>query len=360
MSIQVTEFDGRSDEASARDFLALPPRIHPPEQGPQDIAVERQLLAGTYPLTTYGRFRPFLARIGTIPLGRLALTLPDTGLEAYVGFFDCVDDAAVSGALLDAAAEAARAAGRDVLVGPVDASFWHQYRMKVAGFENEPYFGEPLNPPYYPRLWEGSGFEVTDEYVSHFFADVPPDTTFVQFEEKLAQFTADGYTFDHPTRATWDRDLADIHGLLSDLYADFPAFHPLALNDFTVMFADLKLVTDRGMVVIVRFRGEPVAFRVALPDYGVRLSHGSLLRRLPTLVRYRVRAPRYVQIYSGARPEHRGLGFAMNVSFTQEVLRRRARAVGALMRQGNATQRYGKELVEATSVHVLYRRELSA
>ena len=49
-------------------------------------------------------------------------------------FFESADDAAV--------------------VGPIDASLWIRYRLKVSGFEHAPYFSEPLNPPDPQRLDE--------------------------------------------------------------------------------------------------------------------------------------------------------------------------------------------------------------
>jgi len=68
------------------------------------------------------------------PAGRVLLTRYAGEPVLYLGFFESADDAAV--------------------VGPVDASFWIRYRLKVSGFEHAPYFSEPLNPPDPQRLDE--------------------------------------------------------------------------------------------------------------------------------------------------------------------------------------------------------------
>ena len=39
------------------------------------------------------------------------------------------------------------------IVGPVDASFWLKYRMKINMFYKPPYTGEPYNKDYYYKLY---------------------------------------------------------------------------------------------------------------------------------------------------------------------------------------------------------------
>ena len=38
------------------------------------------------------------------------------------------------------------------IVGPVDASFWNKYRLKINLFDKRPYTGEPYNLKYYFNL----------------------------------------------------------------------------------------------------------------------------------------------------------------------------------------------------------------
>src|SRR5665647_3310626 len=92
--------------------------------------------------------RAFVAYDSGTPAGRVLLTRYAGEPVLYLGFFESADDVAVSARLFAAAEQVAADAGATAVVGPVDASFWIRYRLKVSGFENAPYFSEPLNPPY--------------------------------------------------------------------------------------------------------------------------------------------------------------------------------------------------------------------
>ncbi|MDR2895468.1 MAG: hypothetical protein LBV30_02290, partial [Propionibacteriaceae bacterium] len=130
----------------AAAFLELPRKLY--SCAVTSRATEQALLRAEHPLSTHFEFHPRVIRSGGEPLGRCAVTLPPEG-PAYVGLFESVDDAAVAGDLLSWAVDQARAAGRPALIGPVDASFWLRYRLKLDHFDRRPYLNEPYNRGYY-------------------------------------------------------------------------------------------------------------------------------------------------------------------------------------------------------------------
>jgi GNAT superfamily N-acetyltransferase len=152
--------------------------------------------------------------------------------------------------------------------------------------------------------------------------------------------------------------MREIHGLLHELYRDFPVFAPIDYAEFRAIFRGFRLVTDLSMVFIAHHDGHAVGFFVALPDYPASISTGSTLRRLLTVARHRRRSDRYVLAYLGAKPEYQGLGAAMTGILVREVQLRNAGAVGTLIHEGGPTTRWAPELVGARNTYVLLRKEL--
>src|SRR5438552_8685079 len=73
------------------------------------------------------------------------------------GFFECVDDARVAGALLDEAEAWLSERGRDRMVGPLDFSTNHECGLLVEGHELMPQILENWHHPYYRSLLEALG-----------------------------------------------------------------------------------------------------------------------------------------------------------------------------------------------------------
>jgi hypothetical protein len=340
-----------------RDFLAVPRALEGP-QAPSRDSDAQALLAGTHPLSSHVAIRAFVAYRGEAPVGRVLLTQYSDRRDLYLGFFECVDDENVSAGLFEAAERVAAETGATAIVGPVDASFWIRYRLKASGFENAPYFSEPLNPPYYQRLFQAAGYSVSDTYVSHLFPAAPPDYDFSGFDKHLDRFRARGIRVRSPRWWEWGRTMRDIHGLLHELYSDFPVFAPIDYATFRAIFRGFRLVTDLSMVSIAHYEGQAVGFFVALPDYPASISSGSTLRRLLTVARHRRHPHRYVLAYLGSKPEFKGLGAAMTGIVIREVHRRNAGAVGTLIHEGGPTTRWAPELVGARNSYVLLRKEL--
>ncbi|WP_407343230.1 hypothetical protein [Pengzhenrongella phosphoraccumulans] len=318
-------------------------------------AAEAALLSGAHPLSGTLTLRAWLSERGGDVVGRIALTTyPGDETTGYVGFLEATDDLSAA-ELFDAAAQAAAADGRTTLVGPVDASFWWRYRLKVTGFDERPYFGEPLNPPSHVRWWQQAGFAETDRYRSAF--TVRPDRNLVvpRFEQRARLFERRGFELRAPRPAEWDQLLGDLHGLLAELYADFPTYRSLPEQTFRELFAPMRLIADFSVLRMAYRDGRPEGFLVALPDYGPGLA-SSRPFQLATVARHRWRSDRYVLLYLGAR--HPGLGSALMHSFSVEMVRRRATVIGALSHVDNPTGGYAAAHIRARNDYVLLRREL--
>ena len=344
-----------TDDRTRRDFVRLPTQ-RPYGTYDNDAAAEAAWLTGTHLLGAGLEVTGVVAYQRGRPVGRIAVTTAaDDPTTAWVGFLEA-SDGPTSDALFDWAHSTAASLGRTRLVGPVDASFWHRYRLKVSGFDERPYLGEPLNPPDHVIWWHRAGYEETDRYRSALYQRAEPSMLFPRFAERLARFEKRGFTFSHPTAETWDQTMTDLHAMLHELYAPMAVFRPLPLDTFLAHYGRLKPVVDLSMVWLVHRDGRPEGFCVNLPDYGVGLTTGPTWRRLWTLARNKRRSDRYVLAYLGARIP--GLGSALMQGLVAELAARRAAPIGSLTHVGVSSEGYGAEFVRTRNEYVLLARDL--
>lgn len=350
--------------ANVDEFCALVPALNRTGTWGNDLALERGLLLGTHALSGGATTLGVIARDGQRTVGRIGLTLShEPADEAHVGFLQATDEA-VALRLFDWAATMAAEHGRSRLVGPIDGSFWNRYRLKVSGFERDPYFLEPLNPPQHRQWFEAAGMAEAGRWTSTFHDPLPPE----DLERLLPRLKArrehfSDVDFVHPRAGDWEGTLDTLHGLFHRLYSDMPVFRPLSRTGFGAAFAGLRLVADLSMVWFAVRDGVTEGFEVALPDHGLGLhpSAGPVPVRLARALRgrfapKRLRAKQYVSAYTGVTTP--GLGAALIMEVAQETVARGVGLVGSLSAEHNPTAIYAKKLVTARNHYALFARDL--
>ncbi|MDR1778936.1 MAG: hypothetical protein LBR14_04195 [Clostridiales Family XIII bacterium] len=356
--MQVVEIHG--EEQYVEDFVRLPEKLYPKRYRTQNPHTERALLAGTHPLSKYFNCQAFLVYDGEEAVARFALTTYPEDETAYLGFFECADDREAGKAVFDAAEACARAKHCRRIAGPLDASFWLGYRMKTDGFDRLPFFGEPYNKAYYPRLWETNGYAPLAQYISNLY----PVGPFTAAEEEEQRFTRHekrcrerGYRIEDVTGQTFDAALKDIFEMLSELYAVFPLFKPIEWADFQPLFAQIKPLLDFSLVKMAYKDGAPVGFTVTVPDHGPIPPQPGLADKL-RIARGRKHAAAYVALYVGVRKGHEGLAPAMLQQVRREAGRRKAAIIAALIRAGKVTGGYLNSAIEEETHYALYAKDV--
>jgi hypothetical protein len=302
------------------------------------------LVEKSHPL---GKYCETLAhRVGSARCGLSCYPGDDT---AYLGFFECPDDAATAEELFAWGRQRAAERGCRQIVGPVDASFWLRYRMKLDTFDAAAYLGEPRNPAYYPRLWEEAGFEIIQRYSSSIYPVKPPEFRTAELQERLRLAWDRGFRVEPLNLREWDVVLPQVHALIMELYAAMPVFKTLSLADFQTVFSGLKRAADPELITLIWQRKELAAFSITLPDYGDLSNPLKLLWRKH---HYR----RVVAAYMGSTVP--GLGSALAARLQQLAGAKRLAVVGALIAEGKPTGEYAKSEIIARRHYGLYRMKL--
>jgi len=281
----------------------------------------RALAKADHPFRHNGDIFPFLAFRGSKPVGRVAAIVNLTHNEyhqdkvGFVGFFDCVEDIAVANALFEAAEKELGARGLGPFRGPFSPTQNDPCGVLVDGFEHPPMFLMPWNPPYYPVLWEASGWSgVRDLY--GYRMPLPHASVGDRTARMAERFRRrSGVTVRPGSRGGFRRDLEIIHALFNETLGHEWNFMPLIREDLEYAARELRWILDPGLILIAEHEGVPVGFSLSLPDVNEFVARAARLpgplRMLSLVWQTLFHRPRGFRLVAlGVLPEYHGTGLA--------------------------------------------------
>ncbi|MBO4908684.1 MAG: hypothetical protein J5476_05310 [Lachnospiraceae bacterium] len=346
-----------TEKSNIKKFVDFPKRLYSSKDNMESASQMKSLLEETHPLSKYFDLDAYLILRDDVTAGRFAITTYPDDTTAYLGFFECINDKEVSSFLFSEAEKIAKEKKCSVIIGPVDASFWLKYRLKINNFDLPPYTGEPYNKDYYLKLFQNNGYEISEHYTSSAFRSVGEDYINEKFENRYKEFLAQGYKIESPKAEEYEKAVEEVYTLITELYSDFPIYKNVLKEDFCEMFKSYKTIMNMSMTKMAYYNGKAVGFYISLPDYGNRVYHAGLLD-IPGILKTRKHPDRYVMLYMGVDQKHRGLGKALVYAIMKELMQSGLPSIGALARDGKVTQNYAEE--EKTSIYeyVLLKHEL--
>jgi hypothetical protein len=245
--VPIKRWLGLAHRVYQNDHLWIPPFD-------DDVAAE---LSASHLFLRHGKVRFFIAGQGTTDEARLMASIDDR-LKAdkegevigCVGHFEMVT--------LDGAYEAMKAAtewleseGATTVWGPMNRSIWHGYRFRTKGFHIAPFYGEPYNPPDYPRFFEDYGFEPLKLYRTVQFEAGAGLEKRLPIDKRLLKKLEDrGYSYPSFDLTRFDEEFRKVHSLMMNSYAGFLGFTKLDYEEFFDLFSGLKSLVDDGFVIM--------------------------------------------------------------------------------------------------------------
>jgi len=315
--------------------------------------------------------RRFLALAGGRVVARAmasvntALRNGDAAPIGAVGFFEAADDYAAAEEVLAAAVDWLRTAhGIRTIRGPLNFDIWHGYRLMTRGYERERFFGEPSNKPYYPAFFERFGFSVCRRWNSFELPGSLPAAGLSPPGRSRRDFEDIGYRFQPFGGRPFDESVALLHDVLTQSFASFPGYTPIALAEFRELMSLARhVIHPRCSTFVLDESGSPAAFAVILFDVAdaVRVMNGrsSLPSRLRFLWR-RGDAQRLLLHLGGITPAEgaRRTGLARAIfhhTLGQVRAERCGAVVASLVAQGNPVRRlFGSYAADESREYALY------
>ena len=302
-------------------FIRLPWAIYrdDPAWVPPLRADVRKVLDRSHPFHDHADVEYFLAFRGDRPVGRIAAIVNRLYNEfhdartGFIGLFECEDDPAAAGALLDAAAGWLRERGMIEAMGPFNLSTNDELQspgILLDTFDRPPLLLMGHNPPYYATLFEGEGWTKEKDLLAYWLeADAPPDRL-VRALDRLGS-SVEGLTIREMDLRRLGEEVERVKEVYNAAWERNWGFSPLTDAEIAHMAKDLKPIADPRFALLAEIHGEPVGFALALPDFNQVLRHmnGRLLPfGIFKMMWYRRRIDRMRVFTLGLKPEYRRTG----------------------------------------------------
>ncbi len=333
-------------------FLELPAAVYAgdPQWLGEDAAALQAQFSASNPWFRQGR-----AQAWVIPgQARLAGFIRDQEVDgeraAFFGFWEGVNDVALHRELFQALRDWARAQGATRLYGPINFSTYGAYRLRLDGFEDGAFPGEPWNPAYYPALLEQQGFTQRYGYLS----------TFASTEAVVAGVGADWLrvkprleavlSLEAMTPEFWLENLDELYGFVDQVFGGNFAYTPLTLAEFRDACGEAfaRRFCPLSSVLARAHDGRIAGFFLVYPDYAPLLRQGEPERIAYADITYRDHAERLprprlaLAKTGGVHPDFRALGLftAMSCELSLRAQGLYEELAGTLVREDNNSRQF--------------------
>ena len=346
------------EDVYINDFVNLSHRLYTKKECMQNDVELRQLLNNEHVLSKYFALRKFLVYKEKVAVSRVVLTLYENDNNAYFGFFESENDAEAVKVLFEEVGKVVKQEKKENIVGPVNASFWIGYRLKVNNFNEPPYLGEPYNKNYYYDLLKQVEFGDYEKYYTNFYNRPSKKYSNVKTNKRYEYFKENNYEL----RTLEDFENKDdvnsvLYDMIIELYKNFPIFKWISKEDYIIYLGNHYKICDYKMQKLFYYNGEPVAFCVTFPNYSNLFVRNTKLAKLQIL-RRKFKSKQYIITYMGVREQHAGLGLAMVDQVIEDIKEKNAYPIGALMKRGKATAKYIKEEIIKQNEYVLLCKKI--
>lgn len=241
----------------------------------------------------------------------------DKGDDAgFIGYFAAAADAGAQvGEMLEAAERWIAERGASRVIAPVNGAAFHGLGTQIEGFDEEPIFPFPWQPPYYVDLLEAAGYRPTYPF---WVFDVEFSSERYRTVSRLALEDA-RCTVRPLEKKRWDAELEALRWVFNETFRDEWEFHAMTTAEFRELFDQFKPVLDQRQFLFAEVDGEPAGFCFGLPDWTPPFR--SLKGKLGPLqiLRLMLRAKRYDRaglLAIGVLKSHRGKHIGQTLAAT--------------------------------------------
>jgi len=262
--------------ASTAQFMAVPyaTQGHDPYWvAPIALVEGPRLNPKANPWFQHGEAALFIAERDGKLVGRISAQVDQNHLKIYndatgfFGFFETIDDQAVTDALFEAAFGWLREKGMKRVVGPFSLNINDESGLLIDGFNCPPRMAMGHAQPHYQTLVENAGFTKVVDMRAYL---TPMDTGLPFKQLKWLKRALDR----NPSLAVrpldmsrYDEEFAAMMEIVRIAWAENWGSIPPTEAETKHLAAELKLILIPELVSIATVDGKPVAFCLALPDF---------------------------------------------------------------------------------------------
>ncbi len=201
--------------------------------------------------------------------GRLALYKnPDLIYQSKksfcIGNYECVDEMACAGFLLNAALEDAKSDGAEFVIGPMNGSTWDNYRFSAHN-DLPNFLLEPYHHLYYNTQWEGSGFGAISRYVSNFESEIICDHPAILQREK--ELLNEGVVIRNVNLDQYESELEKLYPFVMLSFQTNFLYTPVSWEHFREKYTEAKaIIVPENLLIAEDSNGSIVGFVFVYDD----------------------------------------------------------------------------------------------
>ncbi|WP_418982164.1 hypothetical protein [Alistipes sp.] len=311
--------------AQVREWLDLPKRIYKGNRNwvcPLDVDVEEVFDPAKNELFADGEAVRWVVRdAANRVVGRIAAfynrekAAIEEQLTGGCGFFEAVDDQQVADMLFDASRMWLASRGMEAMDGPINfgqrRDWWG---LLVEGYEFQPLYKNPYNPPYYKELFENYGFR--NYFNQHSFvwrANVSEASARI-FDRAERLYATPGYRVENIDMRNLEEQAENFRLVYNKAWALFSGVRPMSQEEAMQMMRQMKPLIDPNIIFFAYFNDEPIGFFITVPDlnrligkFNGKFGWWQKLRLLWDL-KVRKQGDRIFGVIFGIAPEFHGKG----------------------------------------------------
>ena len=231
------------------------------------------------------------------------------------GFFECIESQEVANMMFDAARMWLASRGMEAMDGPINFgprdSWWG---LLVDGYEFQPLYANPYNPPYYKELFENYGFQNYFNQNTYLWRVYDDSLNDVVLEKAKRVMATPGYHFEDVRNIDLDEAAENLRIIYNKAWALFTGVKPMDKEEAQQLVNTLKPIIDPNIIFFAYFNDEPIGFFVMVPDInrviGKFKGNFNLINKLRLLwdINVRKASDRVFAIIFGITPEFQGKG----------------------------------------------------
>jgi len=268
------------------------------------------------PMLQHCEYTLFLAKNENQVVGRISAFIDHMALEAWkqpiglFGAYECVEDADVSRALLNAACQWLKQKDMQTMRGPWSFAS-QEWGTVLEGFTPSPVVLAPYNPPFYNDQLTAFGFEKAKDLLVYFIDAREgyqiPERYLTLTEKIKAKY---GVRVRCVDMHNLEQDVMLLVKLANESISDNWGYYPVTEAEARAMAHDMKaIVHPKALLLAEDADGRPIGFAMSLPDVNTLLKdmNGNLfpfgwlklLTGLPKIKAYRMWALGVIPEYQG-------------------------------------------------------------
>jgi GNAT superfamily N-acetyltransferase len=231
-----------------------------------------------HPFQKIAEIETFVARRDGEVVGRIAAIVNHEHnrhfkeQRGFFGFFECINDKQVAGALFDTARSWLSERGIHNMRGPCNPSLNYEIGTLIDGFDDHPTFMMTYNPKYYGELIESYGFAKTHD----FYAYLGIKSALSHQLDRVGPLIEGVHrTFNLKTRPLDKKNFLEDVRMFLDIYnkscLHVWGFVPITPDELEHMARDMRYVIVPELTCVAEVDGKPVGAVFGLPDYNPRI-----------------------------------------------------------------------------------------